>query len=284
MKKYFIVILIILGLGVLSWAQGTKDLFDAKKSEAELEIMKGILSTTISYIAQNQQKDAWRLNASNINAYYLVGQGAMFVIPTSTLRSIQLTPFLNGQDIRLNLDLSKLKEQTQAIELFAQKQAAQLAQSGIGAGQGAGIGSGVGPGFAAPPAPPATPAPPAPPAPATPPQVNREELRKKVEEYQIEIKKNREEAAANQAKFLEGLKETRVFLIEALANYGDSLTTVKPGEYINLILYTDNLDRSFDRMKTRHDVISAQKSWITDYKAGRISLENFKQKVLQYTE
>ena len=155
MKKYFIVIPIILGLGVLSWAQGSKDLFDAKKSEAELEIMKGILSTTISYIAQNQQKDAWRLNASNINAYYLVGQGAMFVIPTSTLRSIQLTPFLNGQDIRLNLDLSKLKEQTQTIELFAQKQAAQLSQSGIGAGQGAGIGSGVGPGLAAPPAPPA---------------------------------------------------------------------------------------------------------------------------------
>ena len=105
-----------------------------------------------------------------------------------------------------------------------------------------------------------------------------------MEEYQIEIKKNREEAAANQAKFLESLKEIQVFLMEALANYGDSLTTVKPGEYINLILYTDNLDRGFDRMKTRHDVISAQKSWITDYKAGRISLENFKQKVLQYTE
>ena len=43
-------------------------------------------------------------------------------------------------------------------------------------------------------------------------------------------------------------------------------------------------DTDSGRMKTRHDIISAQKSWITDYKAGRISLENFKQKVLQYTE
>ena len=58
-----------------------------------------------------------------------------------------------------------------------------------------------------------------------------------MEEYRIVIKKSREEAAANQEKFLESLKEIRVHLIEALANYGDSLTQVKPGEYINLILY-----------------------------------------------
>jgi hypothetical protein len=292
MKKYFIVIPIILSLGVLSWAQGSKDPFDAKKSEAELEIMKGILSTTLSYVAQNHQKDAWRLNASNMSSFYLIGQGAVFVIPTSKLRSIELTPFLNGRDIKLNLDMSKLDEQTRFVGLFAQKQAtdtekmvAELSKSAIGAGQGSGagpgIGSGVGPGLAAPPAPPK---PPAPPAPLAAPQVDREELRKKVEEYQIEIKKSREEAAANQEKLIESLTGIRVFLIEALANYGDSLTQVKPGEYINLVLCTDSFDSTFGRMKTRHDVISAQKSWITDYKAGRISLDSFKQKALQYTE
>jgi len=99
------------------------------------------------------------------------------------------------------------------------------------------------------------------------------------------MKMDREEAAANQQKFLENLKEIRVLLIEALANYGDSLTQVKPGEYINLILARDSFDNNDSgRMKTRHDIISAQKSWITDYKAGRITLDNFKQKVLQYTE
>ena len=35
------------------------------------------------------------------------------------------------------------------------------------------------------------------------------------------------------------------FSSEALANYGDSLTQVKPGEYINLILYTDILGLKF---------------------------------------
>jgi hypothetical protein len=283
MKKYFVIICAILGLGVLTWAQGSKDLFDAKKSEAELEIMKGILSTTISYVTQNQQKDTWRLNTSNMSAYYLVGQGAVFVIPTSTLRSIELTPFLNGQDIKLNLDTTKI--QTLAIAREAQRQASELSQwaigDGIGPGVGSGTGSGVGPGLAASPA---SPKPPAPPAPPAPPQVDREELRKKVEEYQTEIKKSREEAAAKQEKFIESLTGIRAFLTEALANYGDSLTQVKPGEYINLILYTDSFGSNLGRMKTRHDIISAQKSWITDYKAGRISLENFKQKVLQYTE
>jgi hypothetical protein len=107
-----------------------------------------------------------------------------------------------------------------------------------------------------------------------------------MEEYQAASKKSREESAANQQKLLDSLKELHVPLIEALANYGDSLTQVKPGEYVNLILDTeDTLDiMDYGPAKTRHDVISAQKSWITDYKAGRISLENFKQKVLQYTE
>ena len=98
------------------------------------------------------------------------------------------------------------------------------------------------------------------------------------------MKKSREEEAAKQEKFIESLSQIRVYLIEALANYGDSLTQVKSGEYINLVLYSDSYDTVTNRMKTRHDIISAQKSWITDYKAGRINLDTFKQKVLQYIE
>jgi hypothetical protein len=100
----------------------------------------------------------------------------------------------------------------------------------------------------------------------------------------LRLLRDREEAAANQQKFLESLKELYTPLIEALANYGDSLAQVKPGEYINLILYTETLDTESARSKDRHDVISAQKSWITDYKTGRMTLDSFKQKVLQYSE
>jgi hypothetical protein len=311
MKKYFIVIFIVLGLGVLSWAQASKDLFDARKSESELEIMKGILRTTLSYAEQNQQNKAVQFGTPYLSAYYLVGQGATFVIPTSSLRRTDLTPFLNGQNIKLALDLSRVKEQSQQMALEARQQAAEIKWAtqalmktyaaepdsgigpGIGSGKGSGVGSGTGSGKGSgtkvppiPPAPPAQPAPPTPPAPPAPPQTDSQDVFKKMEVYQAVLKKSREEAATDQQKFLESLKRLREPLIEALANYGDSLTQVKPGEYINLILSReDSLDiMDYGSAKTRHDIISAQKSWITDYKAGRISLDTFKQKVLQYTE
>ena len=54
MKNQVMAIMLILGLGSLTWgsAQSTKnDLFDLKKSRQELEVMKGILSTTIGFVS-----------------------------------------------------------------------------------------------------------------------------------------------------------------------------------------------------------------------------------------
>jgi hypothetical protein len=84
MKKQIFGILIILSLGVFSWAQGSNEFFDGKKCQEELEIMKGILKTKISFVDQNKSQteiSLWR-NPS-INAFYLAGQGAVFVIPIS---------------------------------------------------------------------------------------------------------------------------------------------------------------------------------------------------------
>jgi hypothetical protein len=39
-----------------------------------------------------------------------------------------------------------------------------------------------------------------------------------------------------------------------------------------------------DRTSSHCELVSAQKSWITDYKAGKLTLDAFKQKVLQYSE
>jgi hypothetical protein len=101
------------------------------------------------------------------------------------------------------------------------------------------------------------------------------------EEYRARAEKSREEEQKRREKLLQNLAEIKAQLIETLANYGDSLTTVQSGEYINLILSTENLEAA---KKTRLDTISAQKSWITDYKAGRLSLEDFRQKVRQYIQ
>jgi hypothetical protein len=105
MKKHLARFLVISCLAAFSWAQGKVDLFDIGKSQQELEIMKGILGTTLSFVAQNLQRQSastsgtskvntpfgpvavstpWR--SSNMHAFYLYGQGAVFVFPTSSLR------------------------------------------------------------------------------------------------------------------------------------------------------------------------------------------------------
>lgn len=315
MKRQIAVILITLSLAAFSRAQGTNEFFDGKKSQEELEIMKGILNTTISFITKDydQKGISIRRNPS-IQAFYLAGQGAVFVIPISSSPSysIELSRALDAtreslNELRYNLKLEKLYD-----------------------------GSLIAP---APPAPPATPIPqmkaledgslvaPAPPSPPRPPEspivdqeklkaqiekqmANIEEYKEKAEEYRelaerqreeaekqreevrkaqmdtLELfrtreEKSREEQQKRREELLQSLADIKIHLIEALANYGDSLTTVQSDEYINLILNTEGLE---DSSKKRFDTISAQKSWITDYKAGRLSLEDFKQKVRQYTQ
>ncbi|MGA2261887.1 MAG: hypothetical protein ABSH28_10655 [Acidobacteriota bacterium] len=292
MKKYLASVLILTCLGAFSLAQGTKTaLFDVTKSQQEMEIMKGILSTTLSFVAQNVQRvgastktatasprkispaiaPMWRV--SNMNAFYLYGQGAVFVMPTSSLRLGNYDEIIVRAD-DLNLELVAASR----AMLTASEKALRGTGQGVGAGTGSGTGSGV----------PQAAQPPTPPAPPAPPQVNQEELRKKLAEAQDKVKKSREDSEASRAKFVAMLGEIKGYLIEALANHGDSLTTVKPNEYITLVILTDDfggdLLRDESGPRTHQEVISVQKSWITDYKAGRLTLDAFKQKALQYSE
>ena len=260
MKKQIAGILILLSLGAFSWAQGSKDLFDAKKSQEELEIMKGILNTTISFIGEKDTENrisAW--GNPDIDAFYLADQGAVFVIPISS------HPFVN---VEISRSLDATREYLNALKLNIRREGNSI----------------LIPAPAAPPAPSAAPALPEPPNPPESPflsQQDREELKKRIEEFREKMEQSREEALKRREKLMQSLAEVKTSLIEALANYGDSLTTVKPDEHVNLVLTTES---SEDRQKERFDVISARRSWISDYKAGRLSLDAFKQKVLQYTE
>ena len=74
-------------------------------------------------------------------------------------------------------------------------------------------------------------------------------------------------------------------LIEALAKHGDSLTIVKPEEYISLIISSERWGNFLsEEGEDGREVISVKKSVITDYKAGRITLDEFKKKVLIYVQ
>jgi hypothetical protein len=312
MKKPIAITLVFLCLGAFTWAQGTKTtLFDVVKSQQELEIMRQILGTTLSFVAQNIQKQQGATKSvntpfgpynigvpyrlSNMNAFYLYGQGAVFVIPTSNLRSATVYGTL-ADTYKVQ---SELESEMRALSREMSAQARAL-ERGVGSGTGAGVGGGVSGGVAggvqAPPPPPQPPQPAqakqptAPTQPAQAGQSSPEELRKKVADAQERVRRSRADAEANRAKFLESLGEIKAFLIEALANHGDSLTTVKPNEYITLvIMLDDSMDWSIGSSdvaggRARQEVVSVQKSWITDYKAGRLTLDAFKQKAIQYSE
>jgi hypothetical protein len=345
MKRTLSSLTIIFCLGALAWAQGTKtELFDVKKSQQELEIMKGILATTINFVAQNLQapttKEAappsgqatastsprvvttpfgsiattgtktvmtpfgptavstgtFRLSSSSINAFYLYGQGAVFVIPASNLRfgiyGSTYNEVTRSEDATRQVAEARVLLQAQENALAKARQGIQRVRSGVGQGTGSGAGQGVAGGVAgsAPPPQPAQPPKVQAASPATvapvPNVASQEDLQKKLAQLQEQAKNSREDQEQQRARLTEALGKIKTYLIEALANYGDSLTTIKPNEYVTLVIMTDDASALFggDRASSHCELISAQKSWITDYKAGKLTLDAFKQKVLQYSE
>jgi len=315
MKRNYFVIVAVIGVVLLSLngSQGAQTQpFDLRKCQQELEIMKGILRTTLGFASQElaaglkSDKMATHPAAKrfvfgrggefNIGAFYLAGQGAVFTIPTSGVRDMMRARkedigFALAADMKGRGWNGAWMEQlgNQLNELNAQLHD-NFGFDGIAA-------------LAAVPAPPSPPAPAAPavapaspvpaPKPSQPGQskdspdaasAREKQLRQKLAELQEKVKQRGEEEEARQAKFRENLSQLKVFLMEAMANHGDSLTVVKPGEYVNLVIVDEANrwpgDDSGDR--AQREILSVQKSVITDYKTGKLSLEAFKQKVLNY--
>lgn len=291
MKQHLASIVLLLSLGTFGWGQGSNVVFDVQKSKMELEIMRGIFKTTLTFTDRSSQNQYSRWRISDVNAFYLAGQGAIFMISTPAyigLRKLYSTgPATTEQLAAVNKELAAVSRQLAASAQQMAREAAALRGDGSGAQAAQGANTAI--------TPPAAPAPPPPPQPPSPPSVSvnpensekvarremeLEELRKRVDEYQEKARQSREELEANRKEFLQTMVEIKKQLVDVLANYGDSLTTVRPEEYINLVFATDE----FDSQGTKFDVISAKKAWITDYKAGRLTLDEFRQKAIQYTE
>ena len=343
MRKHHVCLIILISLALLSWEatpSSQSQLFDLKKSRQELEIMKGILRTTLDFAAKefhspdlDTKKNKFFLNfggPSNISAFYLYGQGAVFTIPTSGLhrslnahlKAVNLSlatldkklrdqnMFLEGQlEERIQEEMERAQEEVRRAQEEMERAQEEAEQGGyevvlgdviggVVGGAPGGVASALAPGApATPQAPPVPAVPPVPAAPPVTPRIHpvptqtkvspekREELRKRLAEAQEKVKKRQEQLELNQTKFREQLAEVKVYLIEALANHGDSLSVVKPNEYVNLILTDDGGEPffpGFGEPRDGREVISVQKSAIMDYKAGRLGLDGLKQKVLDY--
>jgi hypothetical protein len=224
---------------LMARAEAQTPLFDARKSRQEIEIMKGIIQTTLRFaiqeIGQSASSDEDKRmglggELTNIDAIYLYGQGVVFLIPLSPqFDAIWANPSLVGwlgpllaQSSRQALKRAPGKAQAKKIEPQSKMAKDQLA--------------------------PANPAP----------------LPNQPQKYWA---------------------EARNYLIEAIANHGDSLTILKPQEYITLILTTEAPPSFFEGNEeavVETSILSVKKATVVDYKIGKLSLEEFKSKVLIY--
>jgi hypothetical protein len=311
-------LLLSLQPAVVTLAQQTsrQELFDSKKSNRDLEVMKGIIRTTLGFVAEEvrgTQAGSTRgalsigmeyYGSSSISAYYLVGQGAVFTIPSSSL-SRSANAVFEGDEHYLALN-EEMAAKTEALTRQAaemQVEAAKLAAEASAAAL-SGVPKATAPAIAATaPTPFAQPTPPAVAVVTPQPKarsggsgvgvsggvvggvpggvgttgVNEEKVRQKLVTVQDRMKRQQESFEQRKAKFNESLVQFKAALIEAMASHGDTLSQVKPNEYITIIISEDN------RMLPQSQVLSVQKSTISDYKAGRISLEAFRAKVLDYS-
>src|SRR5437867_1521955 len=149
MEKTYAALLLVIALGSLPWgaSQTRTDLFDLKKSQQELEIMRGILSTTLGFVmkelrgmdssAPEPKEDfvytPWRF--SNVSAFYLYGQGAIFIIPASSFRNVY-GPF--GKEGRL-WDAQEHEIEAAALAAEAHVQAFAELKEGIVGGVVGGV-------------------------------------------------------------------------------------------------------------------------------------------------
>jgi hypothetical protein len=262
MKKRLVGIIFLFFWGTFSWGQGEKEPLNILKIKEEQEIMRRILTTKLTDFAE------YPTFFSNVDSFYLAEQGIVLMLNTGGFRNLPSRPALssalNSSMESTNKLVDELAARTKELDrakeqLLKKSSPPALPKSGPNSGM-------------------------APSLPAAPPDQSLieciSELQKTTDELREKIKAGIQESDKIQAQnFATILEELRSVLLEILANYGDSLTIVKPEEYVSFVLRTDTFMRT-----PRFDVISARKSWITDYKAGRLTLEAFEQKVIQCSQ
>jgi hypothetical protein len=295
-----VVVVCVMLWSLNSFQGGQVQPFDLKKCQQELEIMKGILRTTLGFASQElaaglksdkaetkpgpKRFTFGRSGEFSVGAFYLAGQGAVFTIPTSSIRDMMRARQGNGVFAFASGDLKNMGLNGEWMEQLGN----QLNDLNVELKNN--FGADAVAALAAVPEPPSPPVPPAPrpPQPKDAPEAaaaREQQLRQKLAELQDKVKQRGEEEEARQAKFRESLSQLKIFLMEAMANHGDSLTVVKPSEYVNLVITIDEGNRWFgddSGDRAQREILSVQKSVITDYKAGKLSLDAFKQKVLNY--
>ena len=269
---------------------------DPVQAEKELEVMKSVISTSLSLTKKSLRKvetsesrrgrlERYTLDfdEESIEGYYLYGQGVVFAIPYPCLSGRFSADWEDDIDVRLEEvmegALADRELVEQEVEILLNEVEMQRQELGLSHT------------VAPPPAPPAAPKPPAAPEPDPKPGsvASKEEiadaernLEKKVSRIKVrlrEVKEQTEEQKAKTAKEREAIKQE---LIGVVAVHGGSLTQVKENEFINLILRDQCRPFVWNDSKDERTVLSVKKADISAYRSGQITLDQLKSRFIEY--
>lgn len=277
MKKTWIAVcLSALCLAILSgwtvWAQVSKSpAAGSPQLQRELDIMKGVIRTTLTYAlneTRGEETTSGRgprilgeyFDHLDIGAYYLQGQGAVFTIQADNLLGRfgsgpgNLEALLEYEDA-VNEREMELQELLEQQKQEAEEEAAVEEED--------------------------------PPSRSTPPPVREKEqsrraaqmerAKKQAATLQERLRQQKEQLEKRRSDFQSSIARIKEQLIDALAGHGDSMSRVQANEYINIIITPD------ERIMLQPVIMSVPRSAVVDFKAGRLTRDAFRAKVLDYT-
>jgi hypothetical protein len=295
---WIIVVTVVTALAVAWAARADAPDFDLRQSQEEIEVMKGILRTTLSFASADLEGDLARNDweRTPIEGYYLVGQGAVFVISVPSPRgSMFYSVRGRGGASLLYPDTWTVLEDAAAADyaravadtgaadeaLAAERAAAaadaELSDEALAAERAA----------AAEDAERSSRGERAEGRARRPPRRVIEDLQRSEEES---LKRREEEEQRRQERIAEYEAQVEVLknrLVATLARHGDSLIQVGADEYVTIILSPGSGDGFVSLLggserRIPSEIISVEKTAIRDYKAGRLSIDAFDKRVLQY--
>ena len=281
MKACFSVVMMIAVMTVFAWGQNDETSADEYKYtlrffqvppatselKKEIEIMKGILGSELASLikeTRNQPKvssvqdvsspfiDGYEVLSDNVvrDGFYLQGQGAVFIISMSVQWNSPLKFTISGSlpdGFVFSLPGRPLPDNANIEDILEQIRNLQIRISEPGARHEDMV--------------------------AARAQINALQSDIRTLQDTEESLRPLSEIVLRQA--IAGVRES---LVDTLAKYGDSLTSIKPDEYINLVFQTSPTSLSASGRGT--ETITVRKSWITDYKAGKMTLDEFRKKAL----
>jgi hypothetical protein len=281
---WMIVVTVVTGLAVVWTARADTPDFDLRQSQEEIEVMKGILRTTLSFASAELEGELARTDweRTQIEGYYLVGQGAVFVIsvPSPRGRSLYTVGGRGGASLLYRDSGYVVSSGGTAAEDYTRASAAgdtggaEVAADALAAERAAAAAERA-------------------------PREDRAESRSRRSSRRVlEDLRQTEEESARRREEEEKLRQERITeyeaqvevlknrLVTTLARHGDSLLQVGADEYVTIILSPGSGGIvSFFGTSERQipsEIISVEKATIRDYKAGRLSEEAFGERVLQY--